>query len=130
MPLQEVLQQTPCSQKPDSQSAVFVQAAPGGFLPQLPPAQAFPGKHWLLSVHVARQFPSVPQRKGAQLNVEPETQIPLPSQVDARMRVKPEHCAAKHSVPAVYFRHAPAPSQKPSRPQVRAPSSEHSFLGS
>jgi hypothetical protein len=41
-PVQAVMQQVPCAQNPELQSAAAEQEAPIGFLPQLPFTQLFP----------------------------------------------------------------------------------------
>jgi len=45
-------------------------------------------------------------------------QTPLPSQVRAARKVAPEQLEAAHDWPEPNLRHPPAPSQRPSLPQV------------
>ena len=54
----------------------------------------------------------------------------MPLQVRADVSVEPVQLAAAHCVPAAYRRHAPAPLQKPSLPQVAMPPSVHWPRGS
>jgi hypothetical protein len=56
-----VRQQAPCSQNPLAHSAVVVQVAPFGFLPQLPPVQTLGAMQSASFVHVTRQEPLAPQ---------------------------------------------------------------------
>jgi len=44
-PVQALPQQTPCAQKPELQSLAAMQAAPVGFLPQLPITHRFGVRH-------------------------------------------------------------------------------------
>jgi hypothetical protein len=57
-------------------------------------------------------------------------QVPAPSQVRAGVNVETLHDAATQTVPKVYLRHAPLPSQVPSSPQVDAGSAVQSLSGS
>jgi len=70
------------------------------------------------------------QTLGAQFRDEPGWQAPLPSQVLAARSVPPEQLPGAHSLPTAYFRHAPAPSQVPSRPQLAVASWGQSPRGS
>lgn len=56
-------------------------------------------------------------------------QVPVPSHVRAGVNVDPVQDAATQVVPATYSRHAPAPLQKPSVPQVPAPWVAHWVVG-
>ena len=60
----------------------------------------------------------------------PEAHVPLPSQWLAKTAVFPEQEAPTHVVPAGQSRHAPAPSQLPSAPQVFCVMAVHSLSGS
>jgi hypothetical protein len=64
------------------------------------------------------------------LTVAGVTQVPLPLQLAAGVSVFPVQVAAAHEVPEAYFRQAPLPSQKPSRPQVEAAAIVHWLSGS
>ena len=57
-------------------------------------------------------------------------QVPPPLHVRAGIAIAPLQLAAAHTVPLAYFRHAPAPSQAPSFPQLAAPWSAQWFSGS
>jgi hypothetical protein len=61
VPVQALLQQTPCAQWPVPQSESAVQVVPGTFLPQLPPMQKFPVEQSVSTVHVVLQTPVVSQ---------------------------------------------------------------------
>ena len=61
--------------------------------------------------------------------VAPALQVPAPSQVDAAWIVALEQLAAWQTVAAAHLRQAPAPSQKPSVPQVEAGDAEQSLRG-
>jgi hypothetical protein len=61
--------------------------------------------------------------------VAPALHTPAPLQVDAAVNVALAHPAAWQTVPAIHLRHAPAPSQKPSSPQVDAADAEQSLRG-
>jgi hypothetical protein len=60
----------------------------------------------------------------------PTLHAPEPLHVDAACAVAVEQLAARHTVPATCLRQAPAPSQKPSSPQVDGSVAEHSARGS
>src|SRR5262245_3707528 len=55
-PVQARLQHTPSAQKPESQSSFFVQVAPSGRRPQLPPAHVRPS-HWAALVQLVKHLP-------------------------------------------------------------------------
>jgi len=61
VPPQSLAQQTPCAQKPESQSPATAQVAPTGLRPQLPEVHMF-DRHCVLSVQVVRQSPTALQR--------------------------------------------------------------------
>jgi hypothetical protein len=60
----------------------------------------------------------VPQMKGVQELVAGVTQVPVPLQLDIGCSVEVAQVCAMHWIPLAHFRHAPLPSQKPSRPQL------------
>jgi len=60
----------------------------------------------------------------------PGTQLPVPSQRAASVTVDPLHVWPPHAVPGGYSRHAPAPVQDPSVPQLIEPASAHWARGS
>jgi hypothetical protein len=60
-PVQAVRQQVPCSQNPLEHSAVVVQVAPFGFLPQLPPVQTLGATQSVSAVQLTKQLPLGPQ---------------------------------------------------------------------
>jgi hypothetical protein len=59
VPVQAVLQQTPCAQKPLLHSVPPAHAAPSGLSPQLDAVQTFPLVQSALVVQVASQLPAV-----------------------------------------------------------------------
>jgi hypothetical protein len=119
--VQATLQHTPSAQKPDAQSVPTLQVAPFIFLPQLAFTHCWPLAHWLVWVHASKQaFVVMSQVYGAQMTVGPGRQRPAPSQERAPTTASPSQVPWPHGVPAVYLRHAPAPSHVPSKPQVVA----------
>jgi hypothetical protein len=129
-PAQAVRQQVPCSQKPLWHSAVVVQAAPFGRLPQLPPLQTLGATQSASVVQVPRQVPEVPQLYAPQVPAVTVPHTPAPSHVRAGVNVVPVQVDAAQVVPFAYRRQAPLPSQVPSVPQVEAPWSAHWLNGS
>jgi len=98
---QSVAQQTPCAQKPESQSDGAAHATPTGFLPQLPFTHIAVPRHSLVSPHAWRQSPFVPHRYGEHDCDMPATQVPFPSQREASTRVNPvgAHVCGRQIVP-------------------------------
>src|SRR2546425_456692 len=70
------------------------------------------------------------QRARPQFEGTAALQVPRPSQVRAGVKVEVAQLAGMHVVAGPYLRQARAPSQKPSLPQVAAPSSLQSPSGS
>jgi hypothetical protein len=93
--------QAPAAQKP-AQAASLVQ-----LVPQVSP------EHWYAPHDV----------------VTPALHVPAPSQVEAACIVALEQLGAWQTLPAAYLRQPPAPSQKPSVPQVEAGEAEQSLRG-
>jgi hypothetical protein len=60
----------------------------------------------------------------------PPPQVPAPSQVEAVLAVPLAQPAAWQTVPAAYLRQAPAPSHRPSLPQLETGSASQSLCGS
>jgi hypothetical protein len=125
-----VEQQTPCAQKPESQSVGWLQDAPMGERPQLPFMHGAGETHSLFPEQVVRQSLPVPQTNGAQGSEDPAMHVPTPSHFDASRRVEPVQLPVAQTVPCAYLRQAPAPSHRPSLPQLVALSSAHSLPGS
>jgi hypothetical protein len=121
VPVQVVLQQTPCSHRPELHSAALPHAPPSGFLPQLPFTQVSGGTQFVSLAQMTRHLPSLPHANGAHDSPAGGTHAPLPSQRDAAVSVDPIHDGGLHTEPDAYFRHAPAPSQTPSVPQPAMP---------
>jgi hypothetical protein len=81
--------------------------------------------------HVAPQArPAASHWYAPQEVFAPVLQVPDPLQVDAACAVALEQLDARQTVPATCLRQAPAPSQKPSLPQVDGSLAEHSARGS
>jgi hypothetical protein len=77
---------------------------------------------------VRQRSPS--QRSPLQLFELPARQLPLPSHFPSPTALPLLQLALLHTVPLSYFRHAPAPSQKPSLPQLFLSLSVQSSSGS
>jgi hypothetical protein len=92
-PSQAVVQQVPCAQAPELQSASAEQPAPIGFLPQLPFVQAFPVVQSALVVQLCLHCPLAPQTYGAHDRAGVLTQVPLPSHRPANVSDEPLHPA-------------------------------------
>jgi hypothetical protein len=100
VPVQALLQQTPCAQKFDAHAEPEVQGAPGGSLPQLLLVQELGETQSAFVEQVVLQA-VVPHWKGSHIAVVAARQLPAPSQVCACVSVEPVHdAAAPHSVPA------------------------------
>ena len=130
VPVHAVAQQTFCAQIVDAHSLPAVQAAPGGFGPQLPATHAAPATQSAAVAHVARHLPSLPHRYWPHDWVVPAPHSPCPSHSAACVTVEPAHACAPQITPVAYMAHAPVPSQVPSRMQPAMPSSGHSLRGS
>jgi hypothetical protein len=101
VPAQAVAQQTPVAQMAELHSLSLPQAAPSGFLPQLPLRQLFGATQSLLVMHVVAHCPFMPHKKGAHDSVPAAGQaLPCPSQRAAEVSVEPMHPATWHMVPA------------------------------
>ena len=120
VPPQAVAQQTPWAQKPETHSPFAPQARPMPFFAQLPPWQVNGATQSASSVQVERHAVP-PHTYGSHIDVVAAWQVPLPLHDRDAVSVEPVQVAAAHCVPAGYRRHPPAPSQKPSVPQVDAP---------
>ena len=120
------MQQYPWAQKPESHSVGIVQAVPIGFNVQLPALQMLGATQSASAVQVARH--AVPAASHLYFPHEPgaaAAQAPAPSHSRAGVKVEPLHVAAPHTVLLAYLRHAPAPLQVPSFPQVDAAAIGH-----
>lgn len=100
VPVQAVLQQTFCAQKPDWQAEPKVQVDPGGSLPQLLLVQELGETQSEAVVQVVLQAP-VPHSNGSHICVVAVRQAPAPSQVWPSVSVEPvQEAAFPHVVPA------------------------------
>jgi hypothetical protein len=129
-PEHAVAQQTPCAQTPETHSPPFEQKAPFTFLPHDPVAsQVLGATQSPSSPHVVKQRAPL-HANGAHGSEAGLTQVPAPSHVAAGVKTFCAQRSAWHVVPALYLRHAPAPSQVPSAPQDAAPWSLQTERGS
>jgi hypothetical protein len=129
VPVHAVWQHTPWAQIPLAQSAPAMHAAPSGSLPQLPALHTLPAEQSALLVHAARQLPAL-HVNGTQDSEAPGAHVPMPSQRPPSASVDPLQIWLLQAVPGAYSRHAPAPLQNPSVPQLVMPASAHWFNGS
>ena len=118
LPLQSLVQQTPCEQMPLPHSPRVPQTAPGGLRPQEPALHEAGGAQSASAVQVDLQA-ATPQPKGKQETAAGVTQVPAPSQVDTGVSVVPVagQLASRQGLPWAYFWQAPA-SHFPVVPQV------------
>jgi hypothetical protein len=126
VPAQAWLQQNPCAQKPESHSVAARHAAPIGFSVQMPALQMLGETQSPSAVQLVRH--AVPAALHVYLPhdaVVAAAQAPAPSHRRCDVEVDPVQVAAAHDVPLMYLRHAPAPSQVPSLPQVDAAAIGH-----
>jgi hypothetical protein len=93
------------------------------------PRQMFGERQSAFAVHVVLHAVG-PQTNGVQFDVDTVWHVPVPLQVRAGVAVDPVQLAPTQVVPATYRRHAPAPLQVPSLPQLAAPASVHWLSGS
>jgi hypothetical protein len=100
VPVQALVQQTPCWQKLEAHSAAVVQAVPGVFSAQAPALQTYPAAQSADAVHDVLQTVALPQVKfPGQAPVVAGLQVPAPSQVCAEVRVDTEQTDGAHCVP-------------------------------
>lgn len=130
VPLQAVLQQTPCAHCPLAHSVAPPHAVPRGFNPHEPFTQTLGAVQSPSCMQVALQAAASPQVNGAQLRVVAGLHFPAPSQVRTLVSVLPVQLPATQVVPVTYRRQAPRPSQLPSFPQVGGDSDAHTSRGS
>ena len=119
VPVHAWLQQYPCAQKPESHSFAIVHAVPVGFSVQRARV-ADVGRD---AVRVGRAGRPAAAPAASHLYVPhglivAAAQTPAPSHARDGVNVDPVQLAAAHDVPMAYLRHAPAPLQVPSLPQV------------
>jgi hypothetical protein len=130
VPVQAMPQQTPCSQKLELHSGPPPQAAPIGFLPQLPLMQLLGAMQSLSLLQIVLQRPSAAHRNGAHDCPATVSHLPAPSQRAEVVSVEPLHPISLQIVPAGNLSQAPVPSHMPVDPQVEAASTGHSSRGS
>jgi len=127
VPVQLLAQQTPCSQKPESQSPAAEQVRPSGRLVQAPAlqmvgaTQSASAEQLVLHALVAVSQTNAP---GHAVTVA-ATQVPVPLHDRGDDSMDPLQLGPAQAVPAEYLWQAPAPSQVLSVPQLGAPWSAH-----
>jgi hypothetical protein len=89
VPEHAAVQQTPCAHTVDAHSPPVVQAAPGGFGPQLPLTHAAPATQSALVAQVDRHFPSLPHRYWPHELLVAVPHAPSPSHSAANVTVYP-----------------------------------------
>lgn len=101
VPLQALLQQTPCWQKPEAHSAAVEQLVPGVFRAQAPAMHTSGATQSASAVHVVLQaVPPLAQVKfPGQAPAVTGRQVPAPSHVWAGASVEPLQLGATHCVP-------------------------------
>jgi hypothetical protein len=100
VPVQELLQQTPCWQKPEAHSAAVEQAVPGVLSAHAPVVQTLGETQSAVVPQDVRQAVALPQfRFPGQAPAVTGLQVPAPSQVCAGVSVEPEQIGAAHCVP-------------------------------
>ena len=97
VPVQALLQQTPCAQKPDAHAEATVQGAPGGDLPQLLLTQELGETQSVFAEQVVLHAPAA-HPNGSHMTVVAVRQIPAPSQVRTWVNVEPLQDAAAPQV--------------------------------
>jgi hypothetical protein len=118
VPVQAVLQQTPCAQKPLAHSVPSPQTEPGALSPQEPAVQTA-GVWQSASAAQLALHASAPQRNGKHELAGGVTQAPAPSQVEPGVKVVLGQLGSPHDVPCANFWHAPA-AHMPFVPQLAA----------
>jgi hypothetical protein len=112
-------QQTPWAQMPEPHSVPSEQNEPLGFLPHEFAVHTFPEAQLASTVHWPKHLLPL-HANGAQATASNPTQFPVASQAAAGLYTPFTHDSSAQMVVALYFRQAPAPSQRPSVPQVEA----------
>lgn len=129
VPVQALPQHTPCAQNPDKHSAAAAHAAPGPFFTQLVPMQVNGAVQSAVVAHDVLHAP-VPHVYGSHGDVAAAWQTPVPLHERDDVNVEPVHADGEQVVPLAYSRQPPAPSQKPSAPQVDGACIAHWLSGS
>ena len=122
-PVQALFAQTPSTQLLLVHWLASEQTFPFAFFAtQEPPEQKLELMQSESAAHVVlHPVPDALHVKGEQVTVEPATQVPMPLQVLADLKLPLTQDGPAHCVPAAYTWHAPAPLQKPVCPHVSAP---------
>jgi hypothetical protein len=119
-PQLEVLQQVPSTQLPEPHSPPALQAAPSAFLPQVPPPHTPTAQSLSVEQRSRQVFPFGSHLNGLQDWLPLAGQNPLPLQKEAgeSSAAPAGQEAARHRVLVPHWRQPPAPSQRPSLPQL------------
>jgi len=100
VPVQALLQQTPCWQKPEAHSAAVEQEVPGVFRVQTPALQMYGDTQSALVEHDVSQAVALPQmRFPEQAPAVTVWQVPVPLHVWAGVSVDPVQAGIAHWVP-------------------------------
>jgi hypothetical protein len=99
VPAQAVLQQTFCAQIVDAHSPPDVQAAPGGFGPQLPFTHAAPATQSAALVQLDLHLPSAPHRYWPHESLVASPHVPSPSHSAACVTVDDAQLCGLQIVP-------------------------------
>jgi hypothetical protein len=120
VPVQALLQQTPCTQLLEAHSVPAAQVRPSGLSVQAPPLQMLGATQSASALQVAlHDVPPVSQvRLPGQAAAVAAVHVPAPSQLRAGVSDAPLHIAPTHWVVFGHFRQPPFPSQVPSSPQL------------
>jgi hypothetical protein len=123
--------QNPFGQAPLWHSLASAHAPPVDLRPQRPFAQTAGARQSASAAQLALQAVA-PQRNGPQSVAGAEMQLPAPSHVAPGMYVEPPagQLGAWQVVPRAYSWQAPAPSHRPSAPQLATEVLEQMLLGS
>jgi hypothetical protein len=104
VPVQALLQQKPCAQKPEAHSFAAVHAVPVGFSVHAPALQMYGATQSVAAVQVLRQMGIVAsQVYGAHALVVAAAQTPAPLHVRGDVSVDPVQVGAAHCVPVTYL---------------------------
>jgi hypothetical protein len=128
-PVQALEQQTPCWQKVDAHSPPAPQVVPSALRPQVPVVvlHRLGETQSAVVVQVVLHWPFVPQLRlpPQVVGVTAAPQTPRPLHRRGGVKLAVVQAEGAHCVPLTNLRHAPAPSQVPSVPQVDAAVAVH-----
>jgi hypothetical protein len=129
VPVHIAEQQRPWAHTLELHSASAPQAAPIGFLPQLPPMHVLGARQSASVEQVVRQAPIGPHTYGVHDSLLVPAQVPALSHVPGAVSVDPVQPPGWQMTPAPKRAHCPVPSQTPVRPHTAAVSVGHRSPG-